>query len=208
MNDAARGNIPTQEQVKEEVEVKQPVVEPLPTQEAATTEKEDKPKGDTVTSTTEIKDGVRKTVYKKYNSDGKLTGGLRIEKEDISKTELEAIEDALDGLKDYTFELLKFNKYENGKMSGIVRVRGKLMSNGVYVANNYEFKFDKDFSGKTVEETAVAATTTPSSTAPAAPIIINFCIKKLQIFIFCLICKIFIFIICKRYSLRFFSCSR
>ena len=28
------------------------------------------------------------------------------------------------------------------------------MSNGVYVANNYEFKFDKDFSGKTEEETA------------------------------------------------------
>lgn len=32
---------------------------------------------DTVTSTTEIKDGVRKTVYKKYNSDGRLTGGLQ-----------------------------------------------------------------------------------------------------------------------------------
>ena len=130
--------------------LKEPAASSAPT----STEKKDKPKGDTVTSTTEIKDGVRKTVYKKYNSDGKLTGGLRIEKEDISKTELEAIEDALDGLKDYTFELLKFNKYENGKMSGIVRVIGKLMSNGVYVANNYEFKFDKDFSGKTVEETA------------------------------------------------------
>ena len=119
-----------------------------------TVEKKDKPKGDIVTSKTEIEDGVRKTVYKKYNSDGKLTGGLRIEKEDISKTELEAIEDALDGLKDYTFELLKFNKYENGKMSGIVRVRGTLIVNGIYVADNYEFKFDKDFSGKTEEETA------------------------------------------------------
>ena len=98
MNDAARGNIPTSEESKEEVEVKQPVVEPLNTlfdaptvdgikakadaydsqldasesKEAepttsATTEKKDKPKGDTVTSTTEIKDEVRTTVYKKYN---------------------------------------------------------------------------------------------------------------------------------------------
>ena len=39
-------------------------------------------------------------------------------------------------------------------MSGVVRVSGKLMSSGVSVANNYEFKFDKDFSGKTEEETA------------------------------------------------------
>jgi len=39
LNDAARGNIPTQEQAKEEVEVKQPVVEPLPAQEITPTVK-------------------------------------------------------------------------------------------------------------------------------------------------------------------------
>ena len=159
MNDAARGNIPTQEQVKEEVEVKQPVVEPLPTQEAATTEKEDKPKDYTVTSRTKNKDGVSTTVYEKRRGDGKSVtgGGLQIAKEDIPETELEAIKD----IEDPTFELLEFHKHEDGRMIGTVRVSGKLMSKGVYVADktkNYEFKFNKDFSGKTAEETATEST--------------------------------------------------
>ena len=160
MNDAARGNIPTQEQVKEEVEVKQPVVEPLPTQEAAPTEKKDKPKGDTITSRTEIKDGVRTTVYKKQRSDGKIVtgGGLQIAKEDIPETELEAIEDLLEDVEDPIFELLEFRKQDDGRMAGTVRVRGKLKENGIIIADNYEFKFNKDFSGKTAEETAAEST--------------------------------------------------
>jgi len=153
LNDAARGNIPTQEQVKEEVEVKQPVVEPLPAQEAATTKKEDKLKGATITSRTKIKDGISTTVYEKQRMDGKIVtgGGLQIAKEDIPETELETIEDFLKDVEDVKLELLEFRKSEDGRMAGTVRIRGTLKENGIIVADNYELKFDKDFSGKTVE---------------------------------------------------------
>ena len=50
-----------------------------------------------------------------------------------------------------------FRSVSQSRYAGLVRIRGKLLSNGEYVDDTseiYMLKFDKDFSGKTEEEKA------------------------------------------------------
>lgn len=95
-----------------------------------------------VRQTTE-KDGVKTTKYGKRKGDKIISGtGLSINKDDIPASELESIEDMLDGMGDTAkFELLELRE-KDGKYAGTVRVNGLI--NGAPVINNFEFLFDKN----------------------------------------------------------------
>lgn len=95
-----------------------------------------------VRQTTE-KDGVKTTKYGKRKGDRIISGtGLSINKDDIPASELESIEDMLDGMGDTAnFELLELRE-KDGKYAGTVRVNGLI--NGAPVINNFEFLFDKN----------------------------------------------------------------
>lgn len=89
------------------------------------------------------KDGVKTTKYGKRKGDKIISGtGLSINKDDIPASELESIEDMLDGMGDTAkFELLELRE-KDGKYAGTVRVNGLI--NGAPVINNFEFLFDKN----------------------------------------------------------------
>lgn len=89
------------------------------------------------------KDGVKTTKYGKKKGDKIVSGtGLSINKDDIPASELESIEDMLNGMGDTAkFELLELRE-KDGKYAGTVRVNGLI--NGAPVVNNFEFLFDKN----------------------------------------------------------------
>lgn len=95
-----------------------------------------------VRQTTE-KDGVKTTKYGKRKGDKIISGtGLSINKDDIPASELESIEDMLDGMGDTAkFELLELRE-KDGKYAGTVRVNGLI--NGAPVIEKFESTFDKN----------------------------------------------------------------
>ena len=104
--------------------------------------KEYKKPVEVVRQTTE-KDGVKTTKYGKRKGDKIVSGtGLSINKEDIPASELESIEDMLNGMGDTAnFELLELRE-KDGKYAGTVRVNGLI--DGAPIINNFEFIFDKN----------------------------------------------------------------
>lgn len=108
------------------------------------------------------KDGFTKIKYGKRKGDTIINNtGLKINREDIPRSELESIEELLNALVNPTFELLELRFTRDGKYAGTVRVAGTL--SGAPVVHNFEFTFDKnpdEFIGDDRLTTGDSATTT------------------------------------------------